>query len=158
MASTDAGPPQLPAAAPEITISSSSSSSFVDVIRHTVPLPKTSPSDVQKIKDEVFKHVMNGKWEVVERMYTNHKLIIQTAKITKSKDTAVHIAIADNKIEAAKNLLNIVDPARIMDMKNERDNNPLHLAAARGQVGSIDHVFLIHYKQNLVPRSIGSAI
>lgn len=133
MASKDGPPPQLPAAAPEITASSSSS----NVIDITVT--ELSP---QKIKEELFNNVMNGKWEDVAKIYTKCKPIVQTAMITKSKQTALHIAIMDNKIEAAKTLLDIVDAEKIKEMKNERENNPLHLAAAREQVGSIDQVFL----------------
>lgn len=136
MASKDGRRPQLPAAAPEITASSSSS----NVIDITVT--ELSPSSVQMIKEDLFSNVMNGKWEDVAKIYTKYKPIVQTAMITKSKQTALHIAIMDNKIEAAKTLLNIVDAEKIKEMKNDRENNPLHLAAARDQVGSIDQVFL----------------
>ena len=127
MASQD-GPSQQPAAAPEIT-DSGDRCKVVDVV-HVM----TVTNDHQQIRDDLFVNVMDGDWDAVVESYRKHKFITQTAMITKSKETALHIANMDNKTEAAKKLLELVDAKRIKDMKNERENNPLHLAAARGQV------------------------
>lgn len=119
---SQAGPSQQPAAAPEITDSGSSS--------------KVVDGD-QQIRDDLFVKVMDGDWDAVVDIYTKHKIIVQTSMITKSKETALHIAIMDHKTEAAKKLLELVDANMIKEMKNERENNPLHLAAARGQVSGV---------------------
>ncbi|KAJ8615999.1 hypothetical protein MRB53_035371 [Persea americana] len=92
----------------------------------------TNILDTQEVKETLFTQVMYGNWDNVEAIY-NDREDVQYAKITRSKETAVHIAISDNKIDVAKRLLERVDPNKIKDMKNERGNNPLHVAAALGQ-------------------------
>ncbi|XXG89569.1 hypothetical protein AAC387_Pa12g1540 [Persea americana] len=92
----------------------------------------TNIFNTQEMKEKLFTQVMYGNWDIVVAIY-NERDDVRYAKITRSKETAVHIAISDNKIDVAKRLLELVDANKIKDMKNERGNNPLHVAAALGQ-------------------------
>lgn len=92
-----------------------------------------SPNDPQSTKDLVFHNVMRGNWKDVLPIYKTNKDNIQTASITSSKETVLHIAISDNKRKIAKELLSFTDGKKIKEMKNDRGNNPLHLAASLGQ-------------------------
>ncbi|RWR96681.1 serine/threonine-protein phosphatase 6 regulatory ankyrin repeat subunit B-like protein [Cinnamomum micranthum f. kanehirae] len=104
---------------------------------------QSSPSEVreidithifntQKMKEILFTEVMDGHWDNVKEIYKERE-DAHYAMITRSKETAVHIAISDDKKDVAQELLNLVDASKITDMKNERGNNPLHVAAALGQ-------------------------
>ncbi|RWR75638.1 serine/threonine-protein phosphatase 6 regulatory ankyrin repeat subunit B-like protein [Cinnamomum micranthum f. kanehirae] len=72
-------------------------------------------------------------WDAVINIYKDKKDIVSTAKITRNKETALHIAISDSKTEVVKELLDIIDPIKIREMTNDMDENPLHLAASLGQ-------------------------
>ncbi|XXG52120.1 hypothetical protein AAC387_Pa03g0517 [Persea americana] len=92
------------------------------------------PNQPLSIKEIVFKEVMNGNWESVLDIYMENKENIQTASITSSKETVLHIAISDNRSDMAKRLVGIVgDGNMIKQMSNDQGNNPLHLAASLGQ-------------------------
>ncbi|KAJ8634951.1 hypothetical protein MRB53_009218 [Persea americana] len=103
------------------------------------PSPRTDaleprPNQPLSIKEIVFKEVMNGNWESVLDIYMENKENIQTASITSSKETVLHIAISDNRSDMAKRLVGIVgDGNMIKQMRNDQGNNPLHLAASLGQ-------------------------
>ncbi|RWR75614.1 serine/threonine-protein phosphatase 6 regulatory ankyrin repeat subunit B-like protein [Cinnamomum micranthum f. kanehirae] len=100
----------------------------------TNAISEPRPNQAQSIKDRVFKDVMNGNWEAVLNAYGKNVNSIQTASITSSKETVLHIAISDNRSDMAKKLLEIVvDGKKIKEMRNDRGNNPLHLAASLGQ-------------------------
>lgn len=107
----------------------------------TQPSSSTNPSETKpndhkpRKKDDVFKNVMSGNWEAVFPIYEKNEEEIQTAAITSSKETVLHIAISDNKRKIAEKLLSyLTDGKKIKEMKNDRENNPLHLAASLGQV------------------------
>lgn len=87
----------------------------------------------EEIKDIFFQHVTNNNWEDVLHIYREHKVAIQTAKFTRSKETALHVAIANNRTDVVKELLNIIDDNAIREMTDDRGENPLHLAASLGQ-------------------------
>ncbi|RWR75626.1 serine/threonine-protein phosphatase 6 regulatory ankyrin repeat subunit B-like protein [Cinnamomum micranthum f. kanehirae] len=100
----------------------------------TNAISEPRPNQAQSIKDRVFKDVMNGNWEAVLNTYKKNVNNIQTASITSSKETVLHIAISDNRSDMSKKLLEIVvDGKMIKEMRNDRGNNPLHLAASLGQ-------------------------
>ncbi|KAJ8634957.1 hypothetical protein MRB53_009228 [Persea americana] len=100
----------------------------------TNAISEPRPNQAQSIKDRVFKDVMTGNWEAVLNTYEKNVNNIQTASITSSKETILHIAISDNRSDMAKKLLEIVvDGKMIKEMRNDQGNNPLHLAASLGQ-------------------------
>uniref|UniRef100_A0A5B6Z2K7 PGG domain-containing protein n=1 Tax=Davidia involucrata TaxID=16924 RepID=A0A5B6Z2K7_DAVIN len=95
--------------------------------------------DDQNEKQEVadlFEVAMRGKWMKVVDVYRRNPLA-REAKLTKSGDTALHIAVADGNEDIVKKLAESIpekDASRILNLKNERENTPLHLAAALGNV------------------------
>lgn len=96
----------------------------------------TTPGEEEKnqaIKDDLFRKVMGSKWEEVVKIYRQSKEIVQTAKITRSNETALHVAISDSRIDVVKELVEIIDGDVIREMTNDRKENPLHLAASLGQ-------------------------
>ncbi|XXG52132.1 hypothetical protein AAC387_Pa03g0527 [Persea americana] len=115
-------------------------------ISHEIPPPIPPPrSDsrtqtlsegltYQGTKDELFEKVMQEDWDAVVNIYKSKREIVWTAKITRNKETALHIAISDSKfkIEVVKSLLDIIHPFKIREMTNDMDENPLDLAASLG--------------------------
>ncbi|KAJ8634970.1 hypothetical protein MRB53_009237 [Persea americana] len=87
----------------------------------------------QGTKDELFEQAVQEDWEAVISIYKDKGDIAWTPKITRNKETALHIAISDSKTEVVKVLLLIIDPFKIREMLNDMDENPLHLAASLGQ-------------------------
>ncbi|XP_061994441.1 uncharacterized protein LOC133712347 [Rosa rugosa] len=91
--------------------------------------------------DSLFENAMKGKWEKVMEAYRN-SITAQVARITRSKETALHIAIADGRTEIVLELVNIIilnnkdDNATtaVLSIANDRGNTPLHLAAWLGNV------------------------
>ncbi|KAM5569644.1 hypothetical protein ABKV19_016914 [Rosa sericea] len=93
--------------------------------------------------DSLFENAMKGQWEKVMEAYRN-SITAQVAKITRSKETALHIAIADGRTEIVLELVNIIlnngdksdDSAStaVLSIANDRGNTPLHLAAWLGNV------------------------
>ncbi|KAB2600442.1 hypothetical protein D8674_010713 [Pyrus ussuriensis x Pyrus communis] len=87
--------------------------------------------------DSLFESAMKGEWGKVVEAYRNSPKA-QEAKITKSNETALHIAIADGQTEIAIKLLNIISPggnaSKIFNLGNEKGNTALHLAARLGYV------------------------
>ncbi|XP_061994100.1 uncharacterized protein LOC133712038 [Rosa rugosa] len=90
--------------------------------------------------DSLFEYAMKGQWEKVMEAYQK-SITAQEAKITRSKETALHIAIADGRTEIALDLVNIIlsngdDNATtaVLSIANDRGNTPLHLAAWLGNV------------------------
>ena len=57
---------------------------------------------------ELFINAMKGHWKEVLETYTSLPEV-QKEKITKSEDTALHIAIADGQTKVAFNLVEKVD-------------------------------------------------
>ncbi|KAM0989600.1 hypothetical protein ACFX15_013024 [Malus domestica] len=82
--------------------------------------------------DSLFESAMKGQWGKVVEAYKNSSKA-QEAKITKSNETALHIAIADGQTEIAIELLSIIslggNASKIFNLGNEKGNTALHLAA-----------------------------
>ncbi|XP_004298202.1 PREDICTED: uncharacterized protein LOC101298415 [Fragaria vesca subsp. vesca] len=91
--------------------------------------------------DSLFENAMKGQWEKVREAYRN-SIKAQKAKITRSKETALHIAIADGQTEIALELVKIIPSnaddsdasTAVLSIANDRGNTPLHLAARIGNV------------------------
>ncbi|KAE8009772.1 hypothetical protein FH972_006188 [Carpinus fangiana] len=95
-------------------------------------------SEEMEIKNELFKMAMKGEWEEVVNIYKSdpraHKV-----KITKSGDTALHIAVSDDKEDIVERLITeIISPVgggkEALEIKNEQGNTALHVAASMGSV------------------------
>ncbi|CAA3029190.1 Death-associated kinase 1 [Olea europaea subsp. europaea] len=92
---------------------------------------------LEEIKNNLFRNAMNGKWVEVIKIYAErpeaHK-----AKITRSKDTALHIAISEGQVTTVERLMKILreqgSAGEVLTIGNEQGNTPLHLAASLGNV------------------------
>ncbi|XP_058084578.1 uncharacterized protein LOC131232365 [Magnolia sinica] len=85
------------------------------------------------LKKKVFRLAMESKWKEVLYMYKTYTQI-QGEKITSSEDTLLHIAVTDDKTYIVRALVNAVSENKILEMRNDMGNTPLHLAAATGKV------------------------
>ncbi|KAI4338346.1 hypothetical protein L6164_016685 [Bauhinia variegata] len=93
-------------------------------------------SEMEVEVETLFNYAMRGKWGKVLEMYQNNPDAL-VAKITKSEDTVLHIAVSAGQTNFVTTLLdNIKDEAClvILNMQNSRGNTPLHLAADLGNV------------------------
>ncbi|TQD99260.1 hypothetical protein C1H46_015049 [Malus baccata] len=88
--------------------------------------------DTEKMKKYLFKVAMQSKWEEVVRTYKFNKKA-RGAKITKSGDTALHVAVSDGQEEHVEELVKLIT-AEERKIQNERGNTPLHIAAWMGNV------------------------
>ncbi|RWR75621.1 serine/threonine-protein phosphatase 6 regulatory ankyrin repeat subunit B-like protein [Cinnamomum micranthum f. kanehirae] len=138
-------PPPPPPPPPPTTTSQSDSKTHIshEISPATPPIPPPqSDSETETLskglteqgtKDKLFEKVMLEDWDAVINIYIDEKDIVSTAKITRNKETALHIAISDSKTVVVEVLLDIIDPIKIREMTNDMDENPLHLAASLGQ-------------------------
>ncbi|KAG7970477.1 hypothetical protein I3843_07G085500 [Carya illinoinensis] len=89
----------------------------------------------QVTKNKLFRMAMEGKWEEVAKLFERDEWT-QTAKITNSGDTALHIAISVGKEDNVRQLTeSIWEPSRlrqVLEIQNDRGNTPLHSAASTG--------------------------
>ncbi|XP_058084569.1 uncharacterized protein LOC131232354 [Magnolia sinica] len=84
----------------------------------------------------MFKNAMKENWEEVVRVCKDNPRA-QEAKITRSGDTALHVAIYGRREATARKLVDLIanqDLERILAIKNDRGNIALHLAATLGMV------------------------
>ena len=82
--------------------------------------------------DSLFAHAMKGEWLKVSEIYEKSPEA-RKAKLTKSEDTALHIAVTVGQTETAVRLVEIVseDILKIADAKGD---TALHIAAALGDL------------------------
>ncbi|KAJ8634960.1 hypothetical protein MRB53_009227 [Persea americana] len=97
-----------------------------------IPKPGEEAAN-QSLKNELLGFIKKGDWEAVLCKYRKCKDTVQTAKITRSNETALHIAISYSRIDIVEELLKIIDAHVIREMTDHRKENPLHLAALLGQ-------------------------
>ncbi|GFZ04758.1 hypothetical protein Acr_17g0003300 [Actinidia rufa] len=93
-------------------------------------------------------YTLKGLWPEVMDIYKQHPEL-HDAKITRTQDTALHVAVSSGKEDK---------------VKNERENTPLHLAAALGNVrmckiiADVDNGLIgVRNKENETPFFLGGA-
>ncbi|KAB2616123.1 hypothetical protein D8674_022711 [Pyrus ussuriensis x Pyrus communis] len=91
---------------------------------------KIKNMDTEKIKRYLFQISMRSKWEAVVRIYRLNKKA-HGAIITKSGDTALHLAVSDGQEKHVKELVDLVE-VKELEIQNEQGNTPLHIAAWMG--------------------------
>ncbi|KAJ3705612.1 hypothetical protein LUZ61_009317 [Rhynchospora tenuis] len=95
------------------------------------------PSDESlKRRKEIFKAAMNREWKTLLDLYKNKQ--VQNEKITRAKDTVLHVAMSGAPEYIILRLLDIVEKNTaeekecILGSRNESGDTPLHLAASLG--------------------------
>ncbi|PON54441.1 Transmembrane protein [Parasponia andersonii] len=96
---------------------------------------ETPSLEMEKIKKELFNIAMKGEWEEVLRIYEQNPRAHE-AKITRSGDTALHIAVSDCQKDVVEELVEHVvsNSKAALEIQNDRGNTPLHFAASMGDV------------------------
>lgn len=97
--------------------------------------------DLESNKKKLFAFAMRGKWKEVIEMYEKDGRL-HKAKITRTGDTALHIAVSDGNEEVVARMMEIVcrcsEPLQhrkdALQTQNDRDNTALHLAASIGNL------------------------
>ncbi|KAH7511291.1 hypothetical protein FEM48_ZijujUnG0027400 [Ziziphus jujuba var. spinosa] len=82
---------------------------------------------------------MKGKWKQVIHIYAAESKTHEV-KITRSGDTALHVAVSDGQEDIMEQLLEIISregpvhAEKLLLTKNESGNTPLHIAASMGNM------------------------
>ncbi|KAM3199480.1 hypothetical protein P3L10_031840 [Capsicum annuum] len=113
--------------------------------------PIDQSREKRNLEDEIFNAAMANNWTKVQKLYMENESL-RTTKLTRSEDTALHLAISSYHPDRYTSLhhphlLCIKDMItripkenreRILKQKNEKGNTPLHLAAELGSVPIIE--------------------
>ncbi|CAL5427707.1 unnamed protein product [Camellia sinensis] len=87
--------------------------------------------DMEQTKKKLCSSVMKGEWREVLKIYRGAE--VQAAGITFSKETALHMAIYENKEEIVEKLVQQIDrKTDVIQSTDNKGNTPLHLAAKLG--------------------------
>ncbi|KAI4301216.1 hypothetical protein L6164_034516 [Bauhinia variegata] len=97
--------------------------------------------DIDTIKKDLFKIAMKGKWDEVVKIYKKNPMV-HDAQITRSGDTALHIAVSDGQEDAVAEMVKLVQSERVpaLRIQNERGNTALHFAASMGSVAMCQQI------------------
>ncbi|KAK4266801.1 hypothetical protein QN277_023675 [Acacia crassicarpa] len=88
-------------------------------------------------KKKLFSCAMKGEWNNVIKLYKDDRNL-HKARITRSGQTALHIAVSDGKENEVKQMLQVMSQkdqpelVRALRTQNHRGNTALHLAASMG--------------------------
>ena len=100
----------------------------------------------QKTSKRLFKLCMKGEWGEVVGTYEKDKKA-HTAKITKTGDTALHVAVTDGQNDVVGKLVKLICSEReegkrkeALGIQNNRKNTALHLAASMGSVQMCEYI------------------
>ena len=86
--------------------------------------------------DSLFAHAMKGEWLKVSEIYEKSPEA-RKAKLTKSEDTALHIAVTVGQTETAVKLVEIAlkdGQPEILKIADAKGDTALHIAAALGDL------------------------
>ncbi|GLT52330.1 hypothetical protein SLA2020_256780 [Shorea laevis] len=96
---------------------------------------RTEEDNFKMEVDELFENAMKGRWdEVVGAVEKNPRA--QEIKLTRSESTALHVAVLDGQTDIVLQLVERTgeNASKILNMKNNKGNTALHLAAELGNV------------------------
>ncbi|XP_028758443.1 uncharacterized protein LOC114717472 [Neltuma alba] len=119
-----------------------SPSSYSQVIREREKQISEEREKHDSAMRQLYEHTLQGEWREVEKLYKT-KPEVWSAEITTSGDTALHMAINEDKKDDVASLLDIILKAddrhrqkkvEALMKANEVGDTPLHRAAARGSV------------------------
>ncbi|XP_054786339.1 uncharacterized protein LOC129292735 [Prosopis cineraria] len=100
-------------------------------------------------KKELFTYAMKGRWEGVMKIYEEDPRA-HSARITRSGDTALHIAVSEGKVKEVREMVKSVisyqyeHAIEALQTCNDRGNTALHLAAAMGDARICDLIASAH--------------
>lgn len=111
---------------------------------------KETPIEEEISLDDLFDLTMKKKWSQVETAYEQYPST-RIAKLTKSEETALHVAISSyhselHSSDCEKHILGMIksipdnDAFEILSMKNDRGDTPLHLSAAVGWLSICEYI------------------
>nr|GMD66311.1 ankyrin repeat and SAM domain-containing protein 1A-like [Ipomoea batatas]GMD68518.1 ankyrin repeat and SAM domain-containing protein 1A-like [Ipomoea batatas] len=111
---------------------------------HHYKPPQIKTEAELKIINKMFDECMNKEWEKVLNTYSTHGFV-RRAKLTKSEDTALHLAIncyhpkhrSKDHLQCIKKMVTKIPDDEALDilkLKNDTGDTPLHLAAQLGNV------------------------
>jgi ankyrin repeat protein len=92
--------------------------------------------ETEIMKNKLLQMAMEGAWDNVVEIYGSNQEA-HNLKITRSGDTALHIAVSDGQEEIVKKLIAKISQAerkKALTIGNEHGNTPLHAAASIGNV------------------------
>ncbi|XAR61168.1 hypothetical protein NMG60_11034797 [Bertholletia excelsa] len=94
-----------------------------------------SQESIVRFRKKLFKSVMRSEWERVKEIYRDHPEV-RNAKITRSGNTALHIAVLGGEEKVVQDLVGLIpeDNNNALKVQNEDGDTPLHLAAVVGSV------------------------
>lgn len=102
--------------------------------------------DTEKTNKRLFKLCMRGEWREVVRTYEEDKKA-HTARITRTGDTALHVAVTDGQCDFVRELVELIcskeeegKPKEALRIQNERKNTALHFAASMGSVEMCEYI------------------
>ncbi|GKV51861.1 hypothetical protein SLEP1_g58484 [Rubroshorea leprosula] len=108
----------------------------------------TNATDNNSIAEELFHSAMKGEWDKVVEIYRQDSAAYK-AKITRSGDTALHVAVSNIKVDIVEELVSIIkqngSTREALKVTNERGNTALHIAASVGNwricncIAEVDH-------------------
>ncbi|XP_054790709.1 uncharacterized protein LOC129296114 [Prosopis cineraria] len=94
--------------------------------------------DLESSKKQLFTFAMKGKWEDVIELYKKEPRL-HKARITKSRSTALHVAVRDGNEEVVEQMVKLAETCpilckEVLETQNDRKNTALHVAASMGNL------------------------
>lgn len=86
------------------------------------------------LRDFLYINTKRTEWEKVIKKYEKHPEALEL-KLTRNGDTALHLAVLDNREDVVQKLVNRIKDSKcdkLLETTNDRKENPLHLAAQMG--------------------------
>ncbi|XP_022931014.1 uncharacterized protein LOC111437338 isoform X3 [Cucurbita moschata] len=100
------------------------------------------------LRDFLYINTKRTEWEKVIKKYEKHPEA-QGLKLTRNGDTALHLAVLDNREEMVQKLVNRIKDSKrdeLLETTNDRKENPLHLAAQMGSATMCYAIASAHHK------------
>nr|POF21886.1 ankyrin repeat-containing protein [Quercus suber] len=91
--------------------------------------------DDDELAIDLHNNTMTGEWEKVVDMYEEHQTKAISARINKSGDTALHVAVSNAPEDIVRKLVSVITKVSEFGLwtKNNIGNTPLHVAASTGK-------------------------
>ncbi|KAF2325250.1 hypothetical protein GH714_025725 [Hevea brasiliensis] len=99
---------------------------------------KNEDDNMADLRRHMFKSAMTGEWAKVVTTYAGNPKAYR-AQITKSGDTALHLAVRDGQEDIVEQLVTLMcrhpeDAREALKVANDKKNTALHIAASLGNV------------------------